>query len=103
MEGAGFMDLINSPDYTNHPNYYILTQSTTMEFLFNRYGVKGEEKQMTVDDKVCLAGILFCDDVRFYIEDMIGMSKSPFTPGQFKAEKKCYPTNAVESIACFSH
>lgn len=76
MEGAGFMDLINSPDYINRPNYYILTQSTTMEFLFNRYGVKGEEKRMTVDDKVRLAGILFRDDMRFYIEDMIGMPRS---------------------------
>ena len=31
---------------------------------------------MTIDDKVGVAGILFCEDVRFYIQDMIGASRA---------------------------
>jgi hypothetical protein len=43
-EGVQFMDFINSPDYIDWPHYYILTQSLTIKFLFNQYGMKGEEK-----------------------------------------------------------
>ena len=34
-EGAQFMDFINSPDYIDWPHCYILTQSSTIEFLFH--------------------------------------------------------------------
>jgi hypothetical protein len=75
-DGDGFMRFIDSPNYSESEQYYILTQSTTMEFLFSRYGVKGEEKRMTIDDKVRVAGIIFRDDLRFYLEDMIGTSRA---------------------------
>ena len=76
MEGAGLVRFIHSPDYVGRDQYFILTQSSAMEFLFTRYGVRGEQKQMTIDDKVGGAGILFCEDVRFYIQDMIGASRA---------------------------
>ncbi len=32
---------------------------------------------MTIDDKmVCVTGLLFCDDIQFYIKDMIGTSRA---------------------------
>ena len=62
-EDMGFLDLIQSPEYADKLQYYILTQSSTMEFLFGRYGVKGEQKVITVDDKVRIASIIFCEEM----------------------------------------
>ena len=74
-DDVGFLDVIRSPEYADKSQYYILTQSSTMEFLFGRYGVKGEQKAITVDDKVHVAGIIFCEEMRQYIPDLIGTSR----------------------------
>jgi hypothetical protein len=42
--------------------FFVLTQSTAWEYLFHLYGAKGEQKAITVDDKVRVAGILFQED-----------------------------------------
>ena len=36
---------------------------------------KGEQKVVTVDDKVRVAGIIFRDDMRSYIQNMVGTSR----------------------------
>ena len=72
---VGFMDLIQSPTFAQCDQYYVLTQSEMLEFLFKRYGVKGEEKVATVDDKIRVAGIIFREEMRPFLPDMIGITR----------------------------
>ena len=56
-------------------HFFVRTQSTTWEYLFHLYGAKGEQKVATVDDKVRVVGIIFQEDIRPFIQDMIGTSR----------------------------
>ena len=56
---VGFMDFILSPTYADQMHFFVLTQSATWEYLFHLYGAKGEQKAVTVDDKVRVVGIIF--------------------------------------------
>ena len=73
---VGFMDFILSPTYADQMHFFVLTQSTTWEYLFHLYGAKGEQKAVTVDDKVRVVGIIFQEDMRPFIQDMIGTSRA---------------------------
>jgi hypothetical protein len=64
---GGLMDLINSVEYAGRQQFYILSQQTKMlELLFEKYGVEGETKEATTDDKIQVAGIVF-SELREYI------------------------------------
>ena len=71
-----FMDLIQSPTYAECDQYYILSQTEVLKYLFEKYGAKGEEKVATIDDKVRVAGILFLEDMRPFIQDMVGATRA---------------------------
>ena len=73
---VGFMDLIQSPEYEDRAHFFVLTQAAMWEYVFSIYGVKGEQKLITVHDKVRVAGIVFLEDMRPFIEDMIGTSRA---------------------------
>jgi hypothetical protein len=45
-----------------------------LELLFEKYGVEGETKEATIDDKIQVAGIVFSES-RKYIPDMLGSSR----------------------------
>ncbi len=69
---VGFVDLIESEEYSHRTHFYFLMQSLAWEYLFHLYGVKGEQKAVTLDDKVRVAGNIFCEDMCQFIPDMIG-------------------------------
>ena len=73
---VGFMDWIESEEYANRTHYYVLAQSQAWEYFFHLYGPKGEQKAVTLDDKVRVAGIIFREDMRQYVPDMIGTSRA---------------------------
>jgi hypothetical protein len=73
---VGFIEFIQSPTYESHIHFFVLTQTSMWEHLFHLYGVKGEQKAVTVDDKVRVAGIIFREDMRPFIPDMIGTSRA---------------------------
>ena len=52
---VGFMDLIQSPEYADRTHFFVLMQSAMWEYVFGIYGVKGEQKVVTVDNKVHVA------------------------------------------------
>jgi hypothetical protein len=69
------MDLIQDTEYVHCQHFFVLQQATLLDFLYGRYGAKGEQKVVTVDDKVRVAGIIFRDDMRSYIQNMVGTSR----------------------------
>ncbi len=58
-DDVGFNDFFQSPQYAHHMHFYILVQSQMWEYVFHLYSQKGEQKAVTVDDKVRVAGIIF--------------------------------------------
>ena len=75
-DDVGFNDFFQSPQYAHHTHFYILAQSRMWEYVFHLYGQKGEQKAVTVDDKVRVAGIIFREDMRPFIQDMTGKSRA---------------------------
>ena len=73
---VGFNDFFQSPQYAHHTHFYILEQSRMWEYVFHLYGQKGEQKAVTVDDKVRVAGIIFWEDMHPFIQDMTGKSRA---------------------------
>ncbi len=66
------MDEIRSIEYGVRDKFYILSQQKLLEFLFKKYQVKEETKEVTTNDKVRVAGILFNhSQLREYIPDMM--------------------------------
>jgi hypothetical protein len=51
---AGIMDEIRNNEKADKDRFYIL-----LEFLFKKYGVEGETKEITTNYKVWVASILF--------------------------------------------
>jgi hypothetical protein len=51
---AGIMDEIRNNEKADKDRFYIL-----LEFLFKKYRVEGETKEVTTNDKVRVASILF--------------------------------------------
>ena len=73
----GFSDLAWLSVYSNCDSCYILSQATILEIMFDRYGNMGEEKKITTDDKVRVAGILITDsEMREFIPAMTGTAQS---------------------------
>jgi hypothetical protein len=73
---VGFIEFIQSPTYESHIHFFVLTQTSMWEHLFHLYRVKGKQKAVTVDDKVPVAGIIFREDMRSFIPDMIGILRA---------------------------
>ncbi len=65
------MDLIDSREYAGRQQFYILSQQKLLELLFEKYGVEGEKKEATTDNKIQVAGIVF-SELREYIPAMLG-------------------------------
>jgi hypothetical protein len=55
------IELINSVEYAGRQHFYILLQQKLLELLFEKYGVEGETKEATTDDKIQVAGIVFSE------------------------------------------
>ncbi len=74
IDAPGLVDLINTTEYADIEQFYYLSQQKLFEILFEKYGVEGEKKNVTTDDKIRLACILFCQsELRDYIPDMSGL------------------------------
>ncbi len=56
---GGLIKMINSAEYAGQQHFYILSQQKLLELLFEKYGVEGETKVATTDDKIRVAGIVF--------------------------------------------
>lgn len=74
----GFNDLMEKSVYDIREKFYILSQQQLVEYLFiEKYGPERENKRVTTDDKVRVAGILFMDDdMRKCITSMVGSSRA---------------------------
>ena len=69
----GFGDLIQLPAYNNVSGLYIVSQAIIVDVLVQRYGMESENKKITTDDKVRVAGILITDpDMRDFIPALTG-------------------------------
>jgi hypothetical protein len=72
---GGLMDLINSVlEYAGRQRFYILSQQKLLELLLEKYGVEGETKEATTDDKIQVASIVF-SELCEYMTDMFGSSR----------------------------
>ncbi len=71
---GGLIKLINSIEDAGRQQFYILSQQKLLELLFEKYGVEGEMKEATTDDKIQVAGIVFGELCK-YIPDMLGSSR----------------------------
>ena len=58
--GAGLLDLINNSENVYIQRFYNLSQQILLEILFEKYEVEGEKKNVTTDNKIRNAGIIFC-------------------------------------------
>jgi hypothetical protein len=56
---AGITDEVRTIEYADRDRFYILSQHNVLEFLFKKYRVEGETKEVTTNDKVRVASILF--------------------------------------------
>jgi hypothetical protein len=65
------MDLIDSVEYAGRQQIFILLQQKLLELLFEKYGVEGEMKEATTDNKIQVAGIVF-SELRKCTPDMLG-------------------------------
>jgi hypothetical protein len=73
---AGITDEIRIIEYGDRDRFYILSQQNLLEFRFKKYGVEEEMKEVTTDDKVRVAGILFNhSQLQEYIPDMLGKTR----------------------------
>ena len=73
---ASYEEQINKDEYKEKNRFYLLSQQRLLESLFEKYGVEGEKKDVTTDDKVRVAGILFNNSqLREYIPDMLGKTR----------------------------
>ena len=72
-----FLDLVNSPKYSDKTECYFLLQTSMLEFIHTSYGPSYVElMRIHTDNKVRLAGILITDpEMREYILDITGKSK----------------------------
>jgi hypothetical protein len=61
--------------------FIFLLQQKLLELLFEKYGVEGERKEATTDDKIQVAGIVF-GELSEYIPDMLGSLRG----SKFRAE-----------------
>jgi hypothetical protein len=52
---ADITDVIRNIEYGDRDRIYILSQQNLLEFLFKKYGVEEETKEVTTDDKVRVA------------------------------------------------
>jgi hypothetical protein len=80
---TGLMDHLESSEYVNTQRFYFLSQKKLFELVFEKYGVEGEKKNVTSDDKIRVAGILFSySELRECIPDMLGKMRG----SQFRAD-----------------
>jgi hypothetical protein len=49
---GGLIKLIDSVDYAGRQQFYILLQQKMLELISEKYGVEGEMKEATTDDKI---------------------------------------------------
>jgi hypothetical protein len=71
---GGSIKMIDSAEYAGRQHFCILSQQKLLELLFEKYGVEGETKEATTDDKIRVAGIVF-GKLRKHIPDMLGSSR----------------------------
>ncbi len=71
---GGLIKMIDSAEYAGRQHFYILLQQKLLELLFEEYGVEGETKEATTDNKIQVAGIVFGESCK-YISDMLGSSR----------------------------
>ncbi len=71
---GGLIEMINSAEYAGRQHFYILLLQKLLELLFEKYGVEGETKEATTDNKIRVVGIVF-DELCEYILDMLGSSR----------------------------
>ena len=57
------MELFKSQEYTDQTHIFVLTQTLVWEYVVHLYGLKGEQKVVTLIDKALVAGIIFCEDM----------------------------------------
>ena len=73
----GFGDLIQLPAYNNASGLYIVSQAIIVDVLVQRYGTEADNKKITTDDKVRVAGILITDpDMRDFIPALTGTARN---------------------------
>jgi hypothetical protein len=82
------MDLINGIEYAGRQQFYILSQQKLLELLFEKYGVEGEMKKATMDNKIQVAGIVF-SELREYIPDMLGSLRGSKIRAELDAAASC--------------
>ena len=77
------LDMINSSENLGLQKFYYLPQQKLFEILFEKYGVEAEKKNVTTDDKIRIAGIIFChSELREYLPDMLGQTRG----SQYRAD-----------------
>jgi hypothetical protein len=73
---ASITDKIRNIEYGERDRFYILSQQNLLEFLFKKYGIEEEMKEVTTNDKVQVAGILFNhSQLQEYISDILGKNR----------------------------
>ncbi len=65
------IELINSVEYPGRQQFYILLQQKLLELLFEKYGVEGETKEATMDNRIQVASTFF-SEMGEYVPDMLG-------------------------------
>ena len=53
VDTIGLTDLIECDEYSECEQCYVLLQQKLLELLFEKYGVEGEKKDVTTDDRIC--------------------------------------------------
>jgi hypothetical protein len=86
MDASNDDQIKNKNEYKEKNQFYLLLQQRLLEALFEKYGVKGEKKDVTTDDKVHVTGILFNNSqLREYIPDMLGKTRGSNTRAEIDA------------------
>ena len=75
---VGFMDFIESEKYDHVRSFFILSQQDLLEYIFvEKFGPQPDAKNVTMDDKVQVARIVFMDsDMRKCITSMVGKART---------------------------
>ncbi len=93
---GGLIEMINGAEYAGRQHFYILLQQELLELMFEKYGVEGETREATTDNKIRVAGIVF-DELHEYILDMLGSSRG----SKIRAELDAAAARKLASVCAF--